>query len=133
MFGARRDSLKPSSLQLALRSLRNFSNAGVLVGEFAECRSQPSHKNLFSKINLLKQIPVIYIKSDGGIVPGRRRKSLRALYTTKPHGLGLGLGLGLSLSRSIVLARRGRLWAENKPTEGAIFRFTIPAWKEDLR
>jgi nitrogen-specific signal transduction histidine kinase len=131
MFGARRDSLKPSSLQLALRSLRNFSNAGVLVGEFAECRSQPSHKSLFSKINLLKQIPVIYIKSGGGIVPGWRRKSLRALYTTKPHGLGLGLGL--SLSRSIVLARRGRLWAENKPTEGAIFRFTIPAWKDDLR
>ena len=70
MFGARRDSLKPSSLQLALRSLRNFSNAGVLVGEFAECRSQPSHKYFFSKINLLKKISVIYIKSGGGIVPG---------------------------------------------------------------
>jgi hypothetical protein len=73
MFGARRDSLKPSSLQVALRSLRNFSNAGVLVGEFAECRSRPSHKCLFSKINLLEQIPIIYIKS-GGIVPGGEEK-----------------------------------------------------------
>jgi signal transduction histidine kinase len=62
-----------------------------------------------------------------GIPPGGEEQIFEPYHTTKP----LGLGLGLSLSRSIVLAHGGRLWAENKVTGGAIFYFTIPAWKED--
>jgi two-component system sensor kinase FixL len=67
--------------------------------------------------------------TGGGIPPGGEEQLFEPYYTTKPHGLGLGL----SLSRSIVLAHGGRLWAENKATEGAIFYFTIPAWKDDMR
>jgi C4-dicarboxylate-specific signal transduction histidine kinase len=67
--------------------------------------------------------------TGGGIPPGGEERVFEPYHTTKPQGLGLGL----SLSRSIVLAHGGRLWAENQGTGGAIFYFTIPAWKDDLR
>jgi two-component system sensor histidine kinase KdpD len=37
-----------------------------------------------------------------------------------------GVGLGLTICRGIVRAHGGRLWAENRPDGGAVFRFTIP-------
>jgi len=37
-----------------------------------------------------------------------------------------GLGLGLAISRSIVLAHRGRIQAENNPDRGATFRCFLP-------
>jgi signal transduction histidine kinase/tetratricopeptide (TPR) repeat protein len=38
-----------------------------------------------------------------------------------------GLGLGLAIARHIVERHAGRIWAENAPYGGAIFRFTLPA------
>ncbi|HEY5705858.1 MAG TPA: ATP-binding protein [Terrimicrobiaceae bacterium] len=43
-------------------------------------------------------------------------------FTTKPQGLGLGL----AVCRSILLAHDGELSAENHPSGGAVFRFTLP-------
>ena len=37
-----------------------------------------------------------------------------------------GTGLGLAISRSIVERLGGRIWAENNPTGGAVFSFTLP-------
>ncbi len=44
-------------------------------------------------------------------------------FTTKPQGLGLGL----AVCRSILLAHDGELSAENHPSGGAVFHFTLPA------
>jgi K+-sensing histidine kinase KdpD len=37
-----------------------------------------------------------------------------------------GAGLGLAICRGIVQAHGGRIWAENRPGGGAVFRFTLP-------
>ena len=37
-----------------------------------------------------------------------------------------GVGLGLTICRTIVTAHNGRIWAENRPGGGAVFRFTLP-------
>src|SRR4029079_15066839 len=37
-----------------------------------------------------------------------------------------GSGLGLAICRSIVNAHRGRSWAEQNPSGGTVFQFTIP-------
>lgn len=37
-----------------------------------------------------------------------------------------GVGLGLTIARGIVLAHGGRVWAEQRPGGGAVFRFTLP-------
>jgi two-component system sensor histidine kinase TtrS len=79
----------------------------------------------------------IRASSAGGVVeigiadtgPGLDDEAMRRLFetffTTKPQGLGLGL----SLSRSIIESHGGRLWAENIPGGGALFRFTLPVAK----
>ena len=37
-----------------------------------------------------------------------------------------GAGLGLAICRAIVEAHGGKIWAENRPRGGAVFRFTLP-------
>jgi len=37
-----------------------------------------------------------------------------------------GAGLGLAIAKALVEAHAGRIWAENAPTGGACFHFTLP-------
>jgi len=37
-----------------------------------------------------------------------------------------GVGLGVAICRGIIAAHNGRIWAENRPGGGAVFRFTLP-------
>ena len=39
---------------------------------------------------------------------------------------GGGIGLGLTICRAIVAAHGGRIWTENRPGGGAMFRFALP-------
>jgi len=41
-------------------------------------------------------------------------------------GSSKGVGLGLSICKAIVDAHGGRIWAENRPGGGAVFRFNLP-------
>lgn len=88
------------------------------------------------------------------VPPAQRQLTLRTamregtvVVTVSDHGLGIsqeamprlfepffttrsgGMGLGLSIARSIVLAHRGRMWAENSADHGAAFHFSLPTWQ----
>jgi C4-dicarboxylate-specific signal transduction histidine kinase len=62
-----------------------------------------------------------------GLNEATAAKIFEPFFTTKPHGIGMGL----SISRSIIDSHRGRLWAESRPSGGAIFQFTIPIQSPD--
>jgi len=42
-----------------------------------------------------------------------------------------GTGLGLSVAQSLVKAQGGRIWVESTPSEGTVFRFTLPFVQHD--
>jgi PAS domain S-box-containing protein len=44
-----------------------------------------------------------------------------------------GTGLGLAISKEIILAHKGKIWAESKPGKGSAFHFTIPKKLEEKR
>jgi PAS domain S-box-containing protein len=62
--------------------------------------------------------------SDNG--PGIPEELLSRLFepffTTKASGMGVGL----AVSKNLIEAHQGKLWAENRPEGGAVFRFTVP-------
>lgn len=61
--------------------------------------------------------------------PGIPEESLERIFEKFVRGRGdsvRGTGLGLYISRQIIAAHHGRIWAENSPGRGAVFRFELP-------
>ena len=69
------------------------------------------------------EVEVAVSDSGPGLPPEVKAKLFKPFVTTKPTGMGIGL----SICRRIVDGHGGRLWAEDSPKGGAVFRFTLPA------
>jgi signal transduction histidine kinase len=66
-------------------------------------------------------VEVAVIDRGLGIPPAELPNLFEPFHTTK----ATGLGIGLAISRTIIELHDGRLWGENNPEGGAIFRFTL--------
>ncbi len=71
------------------------------------------------------RIEVSVSDSGTGIPIDKLKAVFDTFYTTKRKGTGLGL----SIVRTIVQASGGKIWAENRPGGGSVFRFTLPLIK----
>jgi two-component system sensor histidine kinase KdpD len=60
-----------------------------------------------------------------GIPSGDELRIFEKFYRAAPK-VSSGSGLGLAISQGIVEAHGGHIWAENRPSGGAVFRFTLP-------
>jgi C4-dicarboxylate-specific signal transduction histidine kinase len=66
------------------------------------------------------------VADDGpGIDAGIADRMFDPLQTSKSSGMGMGL----SISRSIIEEHEGKLWAEVRPEDGALFGFNLPVCK----
>jgi two-component system sensor histidine kinase KdpD len=61
-----------------------------------------------------------------GLPPGEEARVFEKFHRGESTGAAGGIGLGLTICRGIVTAHGGRIWAENRPDGGAMFRFTLP-------
>jgi signal transduction histidine kinase len=68
------------------------------------------------------EVEVSVYDTGPGIPNDKLKIVFDTFYTTKPHGTGLGL----SIARTIIENHGGKIWAENRLGEGAVFRFTLP-------
>jgi two-component system sensor histidine kinase KdpD len=70
---------------------------------------------------------VVFIRDVGpGIPAGDEERIFEKFVRGARESATPGVGLGLAISRAIVEAHRGKIWAENSPTGGARFCFTLP-------
>jgi two-component system sensor histidine kinase KdpD len=60
-----------------------------------------------------------------GIPPGEEERIFEKF--VRGRASGGGVGLGLAICRTIINAHGGKIWAENRPGGGAVFRFTLSA------
>lgn len=61
-----------------------------------------------------------------GLPPGEESRIFEKFYRSVGSAPGPGVGLGLTICRGIIQAHGGKIWAENRPGGGAVFRFTLP-------
>jgi signal transduction histidine kinase len=69
---------------------------------------------------------MVAVSDNGPGIPEDRLESIFEPFVTTKD---VGTGLGLSIARTIIETYGGRIWAENRPSGGAVFRFTLPTAK----
>ncbi len=69
-----------------------------------------------------QMVKVSVIDSGPGIAAEIRDRLFQPFVSTKAQGMGVGL----SICRTIIEAHRGRIWAEDNASGGAVFAFTLP-------
>ncbi|MEZ5541000.1 MAG: ATP-binding protein [Pseudomonadota bacterium] len=107
------------SIQLEQVILNLLHNAIESIGATP---AHGAHRLVISTLASTDQIEVGVSDTGQGIPPDSFDRLFDTFYSTKTEGMGLGL----AISRSIIEAHGGQLWAETRPSGGAVFRFTLP-------
>lgn len=72
-----------------------------------------------------QEVLVEVADQGAGIPLGEEERIFDKFYRVRPY-TGSGVGLGLAICKAAIEAHGGRIWAENTPNGGAVFRFTLP-------
>jgi len=87
-------------------------------------------------LDLVKQSESLTLSiADNGIgIPENQLGTVFDIFkqSSRTISKGSGSGLGLAIAREIIEGHQGKIWAENNPEGGAIFRFTLPVKQPHL-
>jgi len=72
-------------------------------------------------------VTVEVVDHGPGLPAGSEEQVFEKFYRGRLEGPQGGVGLGLTICRAIIDVHGGKIWAENRPGGGAVFRFTLPA------
>lgn len=75
---------------------------------------------------------ILFIDNGLGITQEELPQLFERFYQGNSDRQAKGSGLGLYLSRQIIEAHGGKIWAENRPKQGAIFGCRLPAIIENI-
>ncbi len=73
-----------------------------------------------------KEVVVEVADRGPGLASGEEERIFDKFHRAGRHGDRIGTGLGLTVCKGIVQLHGGRIWAENRPGGGAVFRFALP-------
>ena len=74
-------------------------------------------------IAIAKSYEVSVVDTGSGLAPTMADQLFQPFVSTKGSN---GMGVGLSISRTIIDSHGGRIWVEDNPGGGTVFRFTLP-------
>lgn len=100
--------------QVLLNLLRNAIEAMM--------STQRRELDVEARLRSPQEMLVSVVDTGSGITPEVAERLFEPFVTSKTGGIGIGL----AVCRSIIEAHGGRLWAEEAPSAGTIFRFTLP-------
>lgn len=112
------DSIQGDSLRLVQVFENLFTNA---------VKYAPGAKITIRLRNLGKILQVRFSDQGPGIPPDHLTQVFERFYRA-PHDSSsvVGTGLGLYICKQIILAHRGKIWAESAPGQGATFVIELP-------
>ncbi len=124
--GVRIDNTIPSDLPAVLADRIMVEQVLLnLVRNAAEAMHDTPEAERILRVyaSIKEQMLEISVSDRGhGLTEENREKLFSAFFTTKADGMGMGL----NICRSIIEFHNGRLWVEDNPGGGCIFRFTLP-------
>jgi signal transduction histidine kinase len=99
----------------------------VANGIDAMVNEAPGKRTMVLQTELINGSEVAVSIADNGVgIPdGKLNDIFKPFFTTKPQGTGIGL----TISRAIMQIYGGKIWAENRPGGGAVFRISMPLAK----
>jgi two-component system, LuxR family, sensor kinase FixL len=101
-----------------------------LIRNAVQAMNGQARRELRIRTSARNDMVEISVEDTGTGIPEPLRETLfTPFHSTKADGLGIGL----SISRTIVEAHGGKIWAENRPEGGALFRFTLPPAEQPPR
>ena len=93
--------------------------------------SKPGGKIRFESLTV-EDSGILFLQieiADQGIgIPTKKLATIfdKFIQSSKTKTGAGGTGLGLAISKQIIEDHGGKIWAENNPEDGAVFRFTLP-------
>ena len=96
-----------------------------LIRNAVEAMQHSRTREIVISTRLLEDEMVEVAVADSG--PGIAAEHMESLFSQFMTTKSGGMGIGLPICRTIVEGHGGKIWAENRPEGGALFRFTLPA------